>query len=172
MTAILVSSIEDEKKHMDLANIYNVSSLQRGTQSDEKVVALASSMFLDVTSASISPASAAAKQQSPRDFSGSLQLVQEVVEAMRISDERVSELESELHQLSSQANEEISRLKAQLENTELNLQHAQRRIRETEERAAQAEAGLAKLNDAIKGSFVPLLREFEARRQASVSSVS
>lgn len=153
---------------MDLANIYNVSSIQRGTQSDEKVVALASSMFLDVTSASIS----AAGKPSARDSSGSLQIVQEVVEAMRISDERVSELESELHQLSNQANEEINRLRMQLEKTEMNLEQAQLRIRETEERAAQAEAGLAKLNEAIKGSFVPLLREFEARRRTSISSVS
>ena len=154
---------------MDLANTYKVSSLQRGPQSDDKVVSLTSSMFQDVTSASAAPA---ASRPATRDFSGSLQIVQEVVEAMRISDARVSELEAELHQFAGQAKDEINRLKAQLESREMELQRAQHRIRETEERAAQAEAGLAKLNDAIKGSFAPLLREFEARKQSSASSAS
>lgn len=156
---------------MDLAKTYKVSSIQRGPQSDDKVVSLTSSMFQDSASAAASAASAAAKP-AVRDFSGSLQIVQEVVEAMRISDARVSELENELHQFAGQANDEINRLKAQLESRELDLQRANHRIRETEERAAQAEAGLAKLNEAIKGSFAPLLREFEARKQSSISSAS
>lgn len=155
---------------MDLANSYKVSPIQRLSQTDDKVVPLTTSAFQDVTAASAT-ASAVAKP-AQRDFSGSLQIVQEVVEAMRISDLRVSELEAELRQFAGQANEEITRLKTLLEGRDLELQRAQQRLRETEERAAQAEAGLAKLNEAIKGSFAPLLREFEARKHASLQPAS
>lgn len=154
---------------MDLANTYKVSSIQRSPQTDDKVVSLTTSMFQDVTSAS---ANASPARPAQRDYSGSLQIVQEVVEAMRISDARVSELEAELQRFADQAGEEINRLKAQLDHRDGELQAAQQRLRDTEDRAAQAEAGLTKLNDAIKGSLAPLLREFEARKQSSFSSAS
>ncbi len=88
-----------------------------------------------------------------RDWSAALDLVREASEAIRIRDERATELEIENRLEAERASEEIRALQEQLDETEVRLAESEARARRAEARASEAEAWLAKMHDAIIGSF-------------------
>ncbi|MBB3998475.1 hypothetical protein [Aureimonas pseudogalii] len=88
-----------------------------------------------------------------RDWSAALDLVREASEAIRIRDERATEMEIEHRLDAERASEDIRTLQEQLDETELRLAETEARARTAEARAAEAEAWLAKMHDAIVGSF-------------------
>jgi len=88
-----------------------------------------------------------------RDWSAALDLVHEASEAIRIRDERTTEMEIEHRLDAERAAEEIRSLQEQLDETEVRLAESEARARRAEARASEAEAWLAKMHDAIIGSF-------------------
>ncbi|ALN73904.1 MULTISPECIES: hypothetical protein [unclassified Aureimonas] len=88
-----------------------------------------------------------------RDWSAALDLVREASEAIRIRDERTTEMEIEHRLDAERAAEEIRSLQEQLDETEVRLAESEARARRAEARASEAEAWLAKMHDAIIGSF-------------------
>ena len=93
-------------------------------------------------------------EDSPRrDWSAALDLVREASEAIRIRDERATEMEIEHRLDAERASEEIRSLQEQLDETELRLAETEARARTAEARASEAEAWLAKMHDAIVTSF-------------------
>lgn len=104
--------------------------------------------------------SAASSTHAPaRDWSAALVLVQEASEAIRISEERATQLEERLAQVLSEAREEIERLNLLVADGEQKRLQAEERANLTELRAAEAEAWLAKLHDTVVASFRPVLRK-------------
>lgn len=88
-----------------------------------------------------------------RDWSSALDLVQEACEAIRISEERVLELERQNQQSSFQSREDIKALQSQLQVSERRAQAAEARAARAEARALEAESWLARLHDAITMGF-------------------
>ena len=95
-----------------------------------------------------------------RDWSASLDLIHEATEAIRISEERSSELEQELERTAARALERAETLEAQ-------LAAAQNRAELAERRAAEAEEWLARLHDAVVAGFTRKGREDASSHQAS-----
>ncbi len=94
-----------------------------------------------------------------RDWSAALDLVREASEAIRIRDERATEMEIEHRLDAERASEEIRALQEQLDETEVRLAESEARARRAETRASEAEAWLAKMHDAIIGSFGRVIEE-------------
>ncbi|WP_192845680.1 hypothetical protein [Aureimonas sp. AU22] len=92
-----------------------------------------------------------------RDWSAALDLVREASEAIRIRDERATEMEIEHRLDAERASEEIRSLQEQLDESEVRLAETEARVRLAEARAAEAEAWLAKMHDTIVGSFGQML---------------
>jgi hypothetical protein len=117
---------------------------------------------------------------SPMELSSAVELVQEASEAIRISEQRVEELEAQFDQYALESTDEIRRLNAELQASEQRLMHAEERLRQTEHRAqqaesrasqaesraAQAEAWLVRLHDAVQSGFGPLQRRLASRKAA------
>jgi small-conductance mechanosensitive channel len=91
--------------------------------------------------------------KSPRDWSTAIELIQEASEAIRISEERATELEGHLRQITAEASEEMRRLEAHIAAGEQRLLKAEERVRRAEARADEAEAWLVRLHDAVIGAF-------------------
>ncbi len=109
----------------------------------------------------------------PRDWSAALDLVREASEAIRIRDERATEMEIEHRLDAERASEEIRSLQEQLDETEVRLAETEARVRLAEARAAEAEAWLAKMHDTIVGSFGQVLGgedSAEAELRAALAS--
>lgn len=81
-----------------------------------------------------------------RNWSASLDLIHEATEAIRISEERASELEQELQRTVTQALQQAEALEAQVAT-------AQRRAELAEQRAAEAEEWLERLHEAVAAGF-------------------
>ncbi|RIX97585.1 hypothetical protein D3218_18615 [Aureimonas flava] len=108
-----------------------------------------------------------------RDWSAALDLVREASEAIRIRDERATEMEIEHRLDAERASEEIRSLQEQLDEAEVRLAETEARVRLAEGRAAEAEAWLAKMHDAIVGSFGQVLSgddSAEAELRAALAS--
>lgn len=116
-------------------------------------------------------------------WSAALDMVNEAVEAMRISEERAAELEAQLENLTKRYNEELRAMEARLSLSESRMEDAlaharqqEARAREAELRAKKAEAAaeqanaraneadarandaeewLARVNDAVTMGFSP-----------------
>lgn len=88
-----------------------------------------------------------------RDWSSALDLVQEACEAIRISEERVQELERQGQQAMLQTREDIKALQLQIQAGERRAQAAEARASRAEARALEAESWLARLHDAITMGF-------------------
>lgn len=88
-----------------------------------------------------------------RDWSSALDLVQEACEAIRISEERVADLERENQHAAMQAREELRALQSQIHAAERRAQNAEARAQKAEARAVEAEGWLARLHDAISVGF-------------------
>ena len=95
-----------------------------------------------------------------RDWSASLDLIHEATAAIRISEERSSELEHELERTALRAQERAESLEAQ-------LAAAQNRAELAERRAAEAEEWLARLHDAVVAGFTRKGREDASLEEAS-----
>jgi hypothetical protein len=81
-----------------------------------------------------------------RDWSASLDLIHEATAAIRISEERASELEEELQRTVAQAQERAATLEAQ-------IAVALNRAELAERRADDAEEWLARMHDAVVNGF-------------------
>lgn len=79
-----------------------------------------------------------------RDWSAALDLVNEAFEALRMTDERVAELEVQLEELTRRYNEEARAAQARLLSAESRTEEALTRARQQETRAKDAEARAAK----------------------------
>lgn len=88
-----------------------------------------------------------------RDWSSALDLIQEASEAIRISEERAADLETQMQQVAAQAAEEIRLLEVQIATGAQRLQASEERVRAAEARANEAEAWLVRLHDAILNGF-------------------
>ncbi|SFF24208.1 hypothetical protein ACLNGM_07820 [Aureimonas phyllosphaerae] len=108
-----------------------------------------------------------------RDWSAALDLVREASEAIRIRDERATEMEIEHRLDAERASEEIRSLQEQLDEAEVRLAETEARVRLAEARAAEAETWLAKMHDTIVGSFGQVLSSedsAEAELRAALAS--
>lgn len=95
-----------------------------------------------------------------KDWSFALDLVRETSEVVRMSEERVLELEIEIQELSAKASEGLRHLQAELQagerrwaGSEERARLAEARAKEAEARAKDAEMWLDRLGEAIIGSF-------------------
>lgn len=88
-----------------------------------------------------------------RDWSSAIDLIHEASEAIRISQERSVDLETQLEQVMAQATNEVQRLNAQIVAGEQKLAATEERLRNTEARALEAEGWLVRLHDAIFTAF-------------------
>lgn len=98
----------------------------------------------------------------PRSTPGSLEIVREAAEALRIGSIRIQDLESELLELRTRSSETIAHLesvRSDLERDKLNLE---KRISDMTLRADRAEVALASLNETIRTSFAPYLKNWKA----------
>ncbi len=103
-----------------------------------------------------------------RDWSAALDLVREASEAIRIRDERATEMEIEHRLEAERAAEEIRSLQEQLDESEVRLAETEARVRLAEARAAEAEAWLAKMHDTIVGSFGQVLASDDDNAEAEL----
>ena len=118
------------------------------------------------------PAQAPAKRLDPPssshpDWSSTVQLIHEAHEAMRISDERVEELEAYLNDVIAQAQDEVSHLTKRAEAAERRAAAAERQAQEAEARAQDAENWLMHLHEVVVRSFGPILKNQPAAANAS-----
>ena len=88
-----------------------------------------------------------------RDWSSSLDLIQEATAAIRISEERAADLEQELERVTAQSQERARLLEAQVAAAERRTEKAEERTRMAEKRAGEAEAWLTRLHNAIVAGF-------------------
>lgn len=88
-----------------------------------------------------------------RDWSSAIDLIQEASEAIRISEERSSELEAQLNQVTAQAAEEMKRLHGLVASGEQRLARSEERLKAAEARAVEAEAWLVRMHDAVLTAF-------------------
>lgn len=121
-----------------------------GKESGERIVSL-QTVSLDGEAASGDTA------PRRRDWSSALDLVQEASEAIRIRDERIAEIERESMQFALQTREELKLYQAQLQAAQRQIQQSDARAEKAEARAADAETWLARLDEAIKSGFGPVL---------------
>lgn len=101
-----------------------------------------------------------------RDWSSALDLIREASEAIRISEERASELEIQVQQVAAQAAEEIRILESRIASGDQRLQATEERLRAAEARANEAEAWLVRLHDAILTEFAREPRRTADHRDA------
>ena len=88
-----------------------------------------------------------------RDWSTALDLIREASEAIRISEERATDLEEQIRQLTAQAGEEIRSLESRIAAGERRLLKSEERAAAAEARAEHAEGWLTRLHDAVVGAF-------------------
>lgn len=88
-----------------------------------------------------------------RDWSAALDLIREASEAIKIRDERATEMEIEHRLDAERASEEIRSLQEQLDESEMRLVETEARLRAAEMRASEAEVWLARMHDSIVTSF-------------------
>lgn len=88
-----------------------------------------------------------------REWSTALDLVQEASEAVRISEERITELEAEMQELAASVAEAVRRLETELGAGEQRCAMSEERARVADARASEAEAWLERLNSAVNASF-------------------
>jgi predicted S18 family serine protease len=94
-------------------------------------------------------------EEDPRkaEWSSTLLLVQEACEAIKASEDRVEALESELEAANARYREGSLQMVARLNAAEEEIKAANARAKAFEARAAEAEAWLTRLNQAIVNGF-------------------
>ncbi|SDN29184.1 hypothetical protein SAMN05216360_10791 [Methylobacterium phyllostachyos] len=88
-----------------------------------------------------------------REWASAVDLIREASEAIRVGEERASELEAQLAQVVAQADLEIRRLEQEVATGAQNLARSEERVRLAEARAAEAEDWLVRLHDAAVEAF-------------------
>ena len=88
-----------------------------------------------------------------RDWSSAIDLIREATEAISINEERVADLEAQLHQVTTTANEEMRELNVKIATAERRAQKAEERARTAEARANEAETWLVRIHDAVLNGF-------------------
>ncbi|MCJ2072024.1 hypothetical protein MKK75_25020 [Methylobacterium sp. J-030] len=88
-----------------------------------------------------------------REWSSAVDLIREASEAIRVGEERASELEAQLAQVVAQADLEIRRLEQEVATGVQNLARSEERVRLAEARASEAEEWLVRLHDAAIEAF-------------------
>ena len=86
------------------------------------------------------------------------ELVKEACESIRISEERVAVLESELEQVSLQSRDDLRKMSARFAAAQEEIKTANARAKAAEARAVEAENWLTKINEAIRQGFGPHIR--------------
>ncbi|HEX8417917.1 MAG TPA: hypothetical protein VF641_09980 [Methylobacterium sp.] len=118
------------------------------------------------------------KPADERNWSSALDLIHEATAAIRISEERSSDLEQELERVLAQAQERARLLEVQVAVAERRTEKAEERVRAAEKRANEAEAWLARLHDAIVAGFSrpaamrAAEEAYEARESAGAAQAS
>jgi septal ring factor EnvC (AmiA/AmiB activator) len=92
------------------------------------------------------------------EWNSSLLLVQEACEAIKASEDRVQALESELEALHAKHRDTVMQMKARLQSAEEEIKAANAQANALEARAVEAEAWLARLNQAIMNGFGGIAR--------------
>lgn len=90
-----------------------------------------------------------------REWASAIDLVQEAAEAVRISDERATELEAQLRNVVEQAEGEMRILQQKNSTLQVSLNQMEDRARRAEARAKDAETWLVRLYDAVFTAFGP-----------------
>ncbi|GGD24577.1 hypothetical protein [Aureimonas glaciei] len=99
------------------------------------------------------------KSEEPRrDWAAALTLVEEASQAIRMSDERVAELERLLQTQSLQMREDLLMIQNQLQKAQREVAAAHQQAAAAEARARESEEWLMRLNDAITDGFGSLPR--------------
>lgn len=93
-----------------------------------------------------------------RDWSSAIELIEEASQAIRINEDRVRDLEEQLHDVTRQADEEVQRLNLQIAAADQKLQLMTTAARAAEARAIEAETWLARVHDAVVKTLKPGLR--------------
>ena len=88
-----------------------------------------------------------------RDWSAALDLIQEATEAIRLSEERVEELEREAEAQEVRTRAEYAALRDQLQLAQREIENAYARASTAEKQAQEANEWLARLNAAITQGF-------------------
>lgn len=87
------------------------------------------------------------------EWAASLALVEEACETIRLSEQRIEELERELEQTVIQSRDNLKQMLKRIEASQEETQAASMRAQAAEARAAEAEEWLARLNSAIVKGF-------------------
>jgi chromosome segregation ATPase len=101
-----------------------------------------------------------ARDRSPsqkRDWSAAIDLVREASEAIRLSEERATELEGRTQELLQRFREELKSAQARIAASEKRAEEAEGRARDAESRMKDAEQWLERFHDAILDGFTPHL---------------
>lgn len=98
----------------------------------------------------------------PRNSPGSLEIVREAAEALRISSLRIQELENGLLELRTRSAETIAHLESVKSDLERDKTGLEKRVSDMTLRADRAEVALSTPNEAIKSSFAPYLKNWKA----------
>ncbi|RYE33885.1 MAG: hypothetical protein EOP23_06755 [Hyphomicrobiales bacterium] len=107
-----------------------------------------------------------------RDWAAALELVREASEAIRVGEERASQLEQHLADVLTEANAEIKRLTDLISAGENKLAQSEAKASAAETRAVEAEAWLSKLHDAVVASFAPMLGKSEELQPDDIQASS
>jgi hypothetical protein len=98
-------------------------------------------------------AGASVPEEPRRDWAAALTLVEEASQAIRMSDERVAELERMLQTQALQMREDLLMMQNQLQNAQREVAAAHQRAEAAEARARESEDWLMRLNAAITKGF-------------------
>lgn len=88
-----------------------------------------------------------------RDWSAALDLIQEATEAIRLSEERVEELERQAEEQDIRTRADYAALRDQLQMAQREIENAYARADAAEKQAKEANEWLARLNSAITQGF-------------------
>lgn len=88
-----------------------------------------------------------------RDWSAALELVREASEAIRLSEERATELEAKTQDLLERFRDELKTAQGRIAAAEKRAEEAEARAREAESRMQDAEDWLSRFHDAILDGF-------------------
>lgn len=90
-----------------------------------------------------------------RDWAAAIDLVREASEAIRLSEERATELEARTQDLLQRFREELKSAQARIATSERRADEAEARARDAESRMRDAEEWLERFHDAILDGFTP-----------------
>lgn len=91
-----------------------------------------------------------------KDFTSAIDLIHEASEAVRIAEQRADDLELQMRGLLTDAAEELSRLKLEIAEKDATIARCLEQAQAAELRAQDAEAWLARLNEAVMSRLAPL----------------